>query len=71
MAGPFPLYTDEDVHGHLIKALRQQGWDVVRAVNVFPQGTDDEAHFEYATKENRVLTGLKRSSFRPELPPAL
>jgi len=55
VAGPFLLYTDEDVHGHLIKALRQQGWDIVRAVDVFPQGTDDEARFEYATKENRVL----------------
>ena len=48
MAVRFPLYTDENVKGALIKALRQGGWDVVRAIEVFPEGTDDEVHLAFA-----------------------
>ncbi len=55
MAGRFPLYTDENVKGALIKALRQGGWEVVRAIEVFPEGTDDEIHLEHAVKEHWVL----------------
>ena len=55
VAGRFPLYTDEDVHGHLIKALRRKDWEVVRAVDVYPLGTDDEIHFEHAAKEGLVF----------------
>ena len=55
MAGRFPLYTDADVHGPLIDALRAHGWHVVRAVDLYPQGTSDAVHFEHAAKENRVL----------------
>ena len=55
MAGHFPLYTDADVHGPLIVALRARGWDVVRAIDLYPQGTSDAVHFERAAKENRVL----------------
>jgi hypothetical protein len=31
VAARFPLYTDADVRGPLIKALKKAGWDVVRA----------------------------------------
>ena len=55
MAGRFPLYTDADVHGDLVAALEQRGWDVLRAVDVFPEGTKDNPHFERAAKLNRVL----------------
>ena len=55
MAGRFPLYTDADVHGPLILALRGRGWDVVRAIDRYPQGTADAVHFEHAARENRVL----------------
>jgi hypothetical protein len=55
VAGHFPLYTDADVHGPLIEVLRARSWDVVRAVDVYPQGTSDAIHFERAAKENRVL----------------
>lgn len=44
----FPLFTDADVHGPLIKALTNRGWDVVRSVDTFLEGTDDEILFEYA-----------------------
>ena len=56
MAGRFPLYTDADVHGPLIVALHERGWDLVRAMDFYPQGTADAVHFERAAKENRVLT---------------
>jgi hypothetical protein len=46
VAARFPLYTDADVHGPLIAALGQRGWDVVRAVDLYPQGTADLVHFK-------------------------
>ena len=55
MAGRFPLYTDADVRGPLVQALVRAGWDVVRAIDAFPQGTSDDVHFEYASKAGRVL----------------
>ena len=55
MAGRFPLYTDADVHGHLVDALRERGWDVVRAIEAFPEGTLDDVLFERAAELDRVL----------------
>ena len=34
MAGRFPLYTDADIHGPVVKALVSADWDVVRAHSV-------------------------------------
>jgi len=48
VAGRFPLYTDADVHGPIVTGLVDRGWDVLRAVDAHPQGTDDEVHFETA-----------------------
>ena len=55
MAGRFPLYTDADVHGPIVTGLVDRGWDVLRAVDAHPQGTDDEVHFETAANLGRVL----------------
>ncbi len=55
MAGRFPLYTDADVHGPIVTGLVDRGWDVLRAVDAHPQGTDDDVHFETAAKLGRVL----------------
>jgi predicted nuclease of predicted toxin-antitoxin system len=55
---PFPLYADEAVSGQLVKMLLERGWDVVRAVDVFPAGTTDEEQLEYAARENRVFIGV-------------
>ncbi len=55
MAGRFPLYTDADVRGPLIKALRSAGWDIVRAIDEMVEGTKDPPHFERAAKLGRVL----------------
>jgi hypothetical protein len=60
VAGRFPLYTDADVRGPLIEALRSRGWDVVRAIDLYPQGTSDAVHFERAAKEGRVLVSNDR-----------
>lgn len=46
MAGRFPLYTDADVRGPLVKALQKAGWDVQ---------TLDRPHFERAVALGRVL----------------
>jgi hypothetical protein len=55
VAGRFPLYTDADIHGPVVEALQDVGWDVLRAVDAFPEGTKDPIHFERAAHEDRVL----------------
>ena len=55
MAARFPLYTDADVRGPLIKALKRAGWDVTRAIDALPEGADDLPHFERAVALGRVL----------------
>ena len=55
MAGRFSLYTDADVYGPLVDGLINRGWDVLRAVDALPEGTDDRTHFERAAKDSRVL----------------
>ena len=60
MAGRFPLYTDADVHGPLVQALVRLGWDVMRAVDAFPEGTDDDVHFAHAAQLDRVMLSNDR-----------
>lgn len=55
MAGRFPLYTDAHVQQALVDALLDRGWDVVRAIDVLPEKTLDELHFEYAASQGRIL----------------
>ncbi len=55
MAGRFALYTDADVQGAVVKALQQAGWDVLRAIDAFPERTPDLTHFERAASLGRVL----------------
>jgi hypothetical protein len=57
VAGRFPLYTDADLRGPWVDALIERGWDVLRAVDAFPEATDDHEHFARAAKEGRVLVG--------------
>jgi hypothetical protein len=53
--GRFPLYTDADIHGPLVEALVRDGWDVLRAIDRFPEGTTDYVHFDEAVRLSRVL----------------
>jgi hypothetical protein len=55
VAGRFPLYTDTDVDGRVVKALLQAGWDVVRGIEAHPERTLDEIHFAHAARAGRVL----------------
>jgi hypothetical protein len=55
VAGRVPLYTDADIHGPLVEGLERRGWDIVRAVDLYPEGVDDHVHFERAAREGRVL----------------
>ncbi len=55
MAGRFPLFTDENIPGSIVNGLIRLGWDVERAVDTFPQGTDDDELFEHAARSGRVF----------------
>lgn len=55
MAGRFPLYTDADIHGPVVEGLRRRGWDIMRAVDRFPERTADPVHFAEAAHLGRVL----------------
>ena len=55
MAGRFPLYTDTDVDGPVVKALKIVGWDVLRGIEAYPEKTSDLVHFQRAAQEGRVL----------------
>ena len=52
---PFPLFTDAHVQQPLVDALVRRGWDVVRAIDTFPEGTGDDVLFEYAVREGRFF----------------
>ncbi len=60
MPGRFPLFTDENISGHLIKALVSRGWDVQRAVDVFGERTDDERLFAWAAEQGRAFVTSDR-----------
>ncbi len=55
MAGRFPLYSDTDVDGRVVKALVRSGWDLERGIDAHPERTRDRVHFEHAVRTNRVL----------------
>ena len=51
----FPLFTDNHVRQQIVDGLRARGWDIVRAIDVFPEGTEDDVLFAYAAQEGRVF----------------
>lgn len=51
----FPVYTDADIHGPIVGGLIDRGWNVLRAVDARPEGTDDIDHSELAASLGRVL----------------
>jgi hypothetical protein len=55
VAGRFPLYTDTDIDGPVVKALRAAAWDVLRGIDAYPERTRDDIHFAHAAQEGRVL----------------
>ncbi len=55
MAGRFRLYADANIHGLVAAGLVHRGWDLLRAVDAYSEGTEDAIHFERAAKERRVM----------------
>lgn len=55
MPGRLPLFTDENIGGPLVKALADRGWDVVRAIDVFGEETDDRVLFAHAAETGRIF----------------
>jgi hypothetical protein len=55
VAGRFPLLTDACVNDRVVRALTSLGWDVVRAIDLFPERTSDEVLFNRAAAEGRVF----------------
>jgi len=55
VAGRFALFTDACVDGHVVEALARRGWDVMRAIDVSPEGTKDPVVFARAAQEGRVF----------------
>ncbi len=41
-------------------ALRRLGWDLTRAIDTHPKGTDDETHFQTAVDQRRILVSHDR-----------
>lgn len=57
MPGRFPLYIDADIRGQVVEGLKRNGWDLLRAVDVYPERTLDPIHFKEAANRGRVLVG--------------
>ena len=55
MAGRFPLYTDTDIDGPVVRALRATAWGILRGIDAYPEKTSDRIHFVRAAQEGRVL----------------
>jgi len=55
VTGPFRLLADACVNDHLVQGLKARGWDVVRAVDLYPETTKDEVLFARAVAEGRVF----------------
>ncbi len=51
MPGRFALYTDNDVDGPVVKALRAAAWDILRGIDAYPERTRDHIHFARAAQE--------------------
>ncbi len=55
MARRFAVFADNHVQQAVVEGLLAQGWDVKRAIDAFPEGTDDDVLFDHAVKEGRVF----------------
>ena len=51
----FTLFTDNHVRQQIVGALKREGWDVLRAIDVFPESTGDDVLFAYAARHDRVF----------------
>ena len=64
MAGRFALFTDAHIQQQLVDGLTQRGWDVERAIDVFPERTTDDVLFEHTARRGRVFVTSDRGVSR-------
>ena len=55
MAGRFPLFTDAHIQQSIVEGLSRRGWDVERAIDVFPERTRDPVLLDYVVMSGRVF----------------
>jgi predicted nuclease of predicted toxin-antitoxin system len=60
VSGRFPLFTDENVDGPVIRGLRQRGWDVQHASEEVGEKTKDLPLLEQATEIGRVFVSTDK-----------
>ena len=60
MPGRFPLFTDENVDGPIIRGLRRRGWDLQHATEELGEKTKDPPLLEYATSLDRVMVSTDK-----------
>ncbi len=56
----FPLFTDENVDGPIIRGLRQRGWDLQHATEEFGERTKDTPLLEHASGLGRVFVSTDK-----------
>jgi hypothetical protein len=55
VAAGIPLLTDNHIRQQIVDGLHARNWDVVRAIDLFAEGTGDEALFSWAAEHGRVF----------------
>jgi hypothetical protein len=55
VARGFAIFADNHVQQAVVDGLLAAGWDVVRAIDAFPERTEDAVLLEHAAKEGRVF----------------
>jgi predicted nuclease of predicted toxin-antitoxin system len=62
--GRFPLFTDENVDGPIIRGLRQRGWDVQHATKELGEKTKDAPLFHLAASLDRVFVSTDKDMLK-------
>jgi hypothetical protein len=62
--GRFPLFTDENVDGPIIRGLPQRGWDVQHATKELGEETKDAPLFHQAASLDRVFVPTDKDVLR-------
>lgn len=64
MPGRFPLFTDENIDGPMIRGLRQRGWDVQHATKELGEETKDGPLFHLAASLDRVFVSTDKDMLK-------
>ena len=64
MPGRFPLFTDENVDGPIVRGLRQRGWDVRHATQELGEETKDAPLLHLAASLGHVFVSTDKDMLR-------